>query len=180
MRAQPRKGFVSGRLPGRIFLGHEGVDLGYRLIGSGCRVVHTPRVSTTHHAAIEHRPDWRVYYYYTRNGIWVAYQIFPAADGDFTGARLSGHDGIFFVARNAGCGVSAGMRRRGARVVADGPPQSRCRFTKARARDPVGTGAIIGKNPAAAPRENSVTFAESVSGASQILSPSSGTRMIAN
>jgi GT2 family glycosyltransferase len=53
------------------------VDLGYRLIGKGYRVVHTPRVSTTHHAAIENRPDWRVYYYYTRNGIWVAYRSFP-------------------------------------------------------------------------------------------------------
>ncbi len=63
--------------PAEFFLGHEGVDLGYRLIGSGWRVVHTPRVLTTHHAAPEHRPDWRVYYYYTRNGIWVGYRSFP-------------------------------------------------------------------------------------------------------
>jgi GT2 family glycosyltransferase len=66
-----------GGYPAEFFLGHEGLDLGYRLIGSGYRVVHTPRVSTTHHAAIEHRPDWRLYYYYTRNGIWVAYRSFP-------------------------------------------------------------------------------------------------------
>ena len=66
-----------GGYPAEFFLGHEGVDLGYRLIGAGYRVVHTPRVSTTHHAAMEHRPDWRVYYYYTRNGIWVAYRSFP-------------------------------------------------------------------------------------------------------
>jgi GT2 family glycosyltransferase len=66
-----------GGYPAEFFLGHEGVDLGYRLIGGGYRVVHTPRVSTTHHAAMEHRPDWRVYYYYTRNGIWVAYRSFP-------------------------------------------------------------------------------------------------------
>ncbi len=66
-----------GGYPAEFFLGHEGVDLGYRLVGSGGRVVHTPHVSTTHHAALEHRPDWRVYYYYTRNGIWVAYRSFP-------------------------------------------------------------------------------------------------------
>ena len=66
-----------GGYPAEFFLGHEGGDLGYRLIGSGYRVVHTPRVTTTHHAASEHRPDWRVYYYYTRNGIWVAYRSFP-------------------------------------------------------------------------------------------------------
>jgi GT2 family glycosyltransferase len=68
-----------GGYPAEFFLGHEGVDLGYRLIGAGWRVMHTPRVSTTHHAALEHRPDWRVYYYYTRNGIWVAYRSFPPA-----------------------------------------------------------------------------------------------------
>jgi GT2 family glycosyltransferase len=66
-----------GGYPAEFFLGHEGGDLAYRLIGDGWRVVHTPRVSTTHHAAIEHRPDWRVYYYYTRNGIWVGYRCFP-------------------------------------------------------------------------------------------------------
>ncbi len=66
-----------GGYPAEFFLGHEGVDLGYRLIGAGYRVMHTPRVLTTHHAAIEHRPDWRVYYYYTRNGIWVVYRSFP-------------------------------------------------------------------------------------------------------
>ena len=66
-----------GGYPAEFFLGHEGVDLSYRLIGAGYRVVHTPRVSATHHAALEQRPDWRVYYYYTRNGIWVVYRSFP-------------------------------------------------------------------------------------------------------
>ncbi|MGC2277523.1 MAG: glycosyltransferase, partial [Candidatus Binatus sp.] len=66
-----------GGYPAEFFLGHEGVDLSYRLIGGGYRVLHTPCVSTTHHAAMEHRPDWRVYYYYTRNGIWVVYRSFP-------------------------------------------------------------------------------------------------------
>ncbi|MGC1400616.1 glycosyltransferase family 2 protein [Candidatus Binatus sp.] len=68
-----------GGYPAEFFLGHEGVDLSYRLIGGGYRVLHTPSVSTTHHAAMEHRPNWRVYYYYTRNGIWVIYRSFPAS-----------------------------------------------------------------------------------------------------
>ncbi len=67
---------VSG-YPGEFFFGHEGVYLGYRLIGRRCRVVRTPRVSTRRHTAIEHRPDWWVYYYYRRNGIWVVYRSFP-------------------------------------------------------------------------------------------------------
>jgi GT2 family glycosyltransferase len=68
-----------GGYPAEFFLGHEGVDLSLRLIRAGYRVVHTPRVSTTHHAADEHRPDWRSYYYYTRNGIWASYRSFPPA-----------------------------------------------------------------------------------------------------
>ena len=68
-----------GGYPPEFFLGHEGVDLSYRLIGAGWRVIHTPRVSARHYAAPEHRPDWRVYYYYTRNGIWVGYRSFPPA-----------------------------------------------------------------------------------------------------
>jgi GT2 family glycosyltransferase len=68
-----------GGYPAEFFLGNEGVDLSYQLIGAGWRVVHTPRITTTHYAASEHRPDWRVYYYYTRNGIWVAYRAFPPA-----------------------------------------------------------------------------------------------------
>jgi GT2 family glycosyltransferase len=66
-----------GGYPADFFLGHEGVDLSYRLIGAGYRVVHTPRIAVIHHAATEQRPGWRLYYYYTRNGIWVAYRSFP-------------------------------------------------------------------------------------------------------
>ncbi len=59
------------------FLGHEGVDLAFRLIRKGYRVVHTPRVSVTHYTASEERPGWRLYYYYTRNGLWNCYRSFP-------------------------------------------------------------------------------------------------------
>lgn len=57
------------------FLGHEGVDLAYRLIRKGYCVVHTPRVSAIHYTA--ERPGWRLYYYYTRNGLWNCYRSFP-------------------------------------------------------------------------------------------------------
>lgn len=66
-----------GGYPAGFFLGHEGLDLSYRLIARGYRVIHTPRIAATHYAASEHRPDWRTYYYYTRNGIWVGYRTFP-------------------------------------------------------------------------------------------------------
>ena len=126
-----------GGYPAEFFLGHEGVDLGYRLIGAGYRVVHTPRVSTTHHAAIEHRPDWRVYYYYTRNGIWVSYRSFPPMTATMQVLAYLPQDGIFFVARDAVSGVSPGMHRRRARVAANGPLQPGWRLTEASARDQV-------------------------------------------
>ncbi len=66
-----------GGYPAAYFLGHEGVDLAFRLIRKGYRVVHTPRVSVTHYAAAEERPRWRLYYYYTRNGLWNCYRSFP-------------------------------------------------------------------------------------------------------
>ena len=64
--------FSAGGYYGPFFLGHEGIDLAYRLIDRGFRVIHAPQVTAVHHAAAENRPSWRLYYYYTRNGIWVS------------------------------------------------------------------------------------------------------------
>jgi GT2 family glycosyltransferase len=69
---------TAGAYPAGFFLGHEGVDLAYRLIDRGWRVLYTPSIEVKHHMASEQRPDWRPYYYYTRNGIWLAYRHFPA------------------------------------------------------------------------------------------------------
>ncbi len=68
-----------GGYPAAFFLGHEGVDLGYRLIRDGSRLMHTPRIAVTHYVASEERPGWRLYYYNTRNGIWVGYRSFPTS-----------------------------------------------------------------------------------------------------
>ncbi len=67
----------AGGYPASFFLGHEGIDLAYRLIDRGRRVLYTPEIQVVHHAAADQRPDWRLYYYYTRNGIWLAYRHFP-------------------------------------------------------------------------------------------------------
>jgi GT2 family glycosyltransferase len=66
-----------GGYPAEFFLGHEGVDLAYKLIGRGERILYTPDISVVHYAASDQRPASRLYYYYTRNGIWIAYRHFP-------------------------------------------------------------------------------------------------------
>jgi GT2 family glycosyltransferase len=55
-----------------FFLGHEGLDLGLRLIDSGYDLLYTPRIAVTHLISPEARPSSRIYYTFTRNGIWVA------------------------------------------------------------------------------------------------------------
>jgi len=72
-----REVILAGGYPANFFLGHEGVDLAYRLIDRGYKVLHTPHVSAVHTPAQPQRPGWRLYYYYTRNGIWIAYRHFP-------------------------------------------------------------------------------------------------------
>ncbi|HUO04942.1 MAG TPA: glycosyltransferase family 2 protein [Candidatus Binataceae bacterium] len=72
-----RKVLEVGGYSAEYFLGHEGVDLGFRLIRRGYRIMHSPQVAVVHHAAAEERPSWRVYYYYTRNGLWNCYRWLP-------------------------------------------------------------------------------------------------------
>jgi GT2 family glycosyltransferase len=56
----------------RLFIGHEGLDLALRLLDAGHEVLYWPRVSVTHLASLDARPSSRIYYSFTRNGIWVA------------------------------------------------------------------------------------------------------------
>ncbi len=57
---------------GPLFLGHEGHDLAYRLLGAGFNVLYTPRVHVTHLVSPAARPTSRIYYTFTRNAIWVS------------------------------------------------------------------------------------------------------------
>lgn len=61
-----------------FFIGHEGPDLGFRLMKGGYEMWYTPTVETLHYASSDARPNWRAYYYNTRNNIWLAYRHFPA------------------------------------------------------------------------------------------------------
>jgi len=55
-----------------FFIGHEGWDLGLRLIGAGWDVLYTPDVRVRHLVATSERPSSRIYYTFVRNAIWVA------------------------------------------------------------------------------------------------------------
>ncbi len=55
-----------------LFLGHEGHDLAYRLLGAGLNILYTPCVHVTHLVSPTARPSSRIYYTFTRNAIWVS------------------------------------------------------------------------------------------------------------
>lgn len=55
-----------------FFIGHEGWDLGLRLMNQGWDLVYTPTVRVRHLVDASVRPSSRIYYTFTRNAIWVA------------------------------------------------------------------------------------------------------------
>jgi len=55
-----------------FFIGHEGWDLGLRLINAGWELHYTPTVRVQHLVESSVRPSSRIYYTFTRNAIWVA------------------------------------------------------------------------------------------------------------
>jgi GT2 family glycosyltransferase len=57
-----------------LFIGHEGYDLGLRLLDRGYRILYCPRVTVAHSMSQETRSKSRPFYFYTRNYIWVAYK----------------------------------------------------------------------------------------------------------
>jgi GT2 family glycosyltransferase len=57
-----------------LFIGHEGYDLGLRLLDRGYRILYCPRVSVAHSMSDETRSKTRPFYFYTRNYIWIAYK----------------------------------------------------------------------------------------------------------
>ena len=65
-----------------LFIGHEGWDLALRLLDKGGHILYNPAVRVRH-AELQDttRHNWRPYYYYTRNYVWIAarnYRLGPA------------------------------------------------------------------------------------------------------
>jgi GT2 family glycosyltransferase len=61
-----------------LFIGHEGWDLGFRLLDAGHDLVYAPSVRVHHHVDTSVRPSSRIYYTFTRNAVWVALRNLPA------------------------------------------------------------------------------------------------------
>jgi GT2 family glycosyltransferase len=61
-----------GYYPDYFFISHEGLDLAYRLINAGWRLIYNPNIDVIHGYDPAGRPGWRRYYYDTRNHLWFA------------------------------------------------------------------------------------------------------------
>jgi GT2 family glycosyltransferase len=57
-----------------LFIGHEGYDLGLRILDHGYRILYCPQVSVRHAMSLATRSKARPFYFYTRNYIWIAYK----------------------------------------------------------------------------------------------------------
>jgi GT2 family glycosyltransferase len=64
-----------------LFIGHEGYDLGLRLLDRGFRILYCPSVTVAHSMSHETRSKIRPFYFYTRNYIWIAYKDFGFREG---------------------------------------------------------------------------------------------------
>jgi GT2 family glycosyltransferase len=64
-----------------LFIGHEGADLGIRLMDAGYEIWYLPEVKVWHMASLETRQDWRPFYYYTRNLFPEIYRNYPMLRG---------------------------------------------------------------------------------------------------
>ena len=62
-----------------FFIGHEGWDLGYRLLDAGWELIYSPAVRVRHMVDATVRPSSRIYYTFTRNAVWVALRNLPPA-----------------------------------------------------------------------------------------------------
>jgi len=63
-----------------FFIGHEGWDLGLRLLEAGHDLVYTPEVRVRHLVDTSVRPSSRIYYTFARNAVWVALRNYPAPE----------------------------------------------------------------------------------------------------
>jgi GT2 family glycosyltransferase len=60
-----------------FFIGHEGWDLGFRMLDAGHELVYTPEVRVHHLVDDSVRPSSRIYYTFVRNAVWVALRNLP-------------------------------------------------------------------------------------------------------
>ena len=64
-----------------FFISHEGVDLALRLWENGYKVIYSPDISVRHCHASQGRPNWRRYYFDTRNQFWLVARHLPPLYG---------------------------------------------------------------------------------------------------
>lgn len=68
---------ASGYYPEQFFISHEGIDLAFRIMNAGYTVEYDGAISVLHKHDSSGRPNWRRYYFDTRNLFWVAIRNMP-------------------------------------------------------------------------------------------------------
>jgi GT2 family glycosyltransferase len=107
-----------------LFLGHEGLDLALRLLDAGEELLYWPDIRVRHLTSVEARPSSRIYYTFTRNGIWIALRHHRPGRAAF--------EIIKDLAMMATSSVRAGEGRAFARGLLDGITKSRSALSSRR------------------------------------------------
>jgi len=61
------------------FLGHEGIDLAYRILDNEFKIIYSPDIIVLHKHVKAQRTSWRGTYYDTRNYIWLFIRHYPVS-----------------------------------------------------------------------------------------------------
>lgn len=68
---------VTGGFPEEFFYYGEELDLSFRIIQAGYKILHLPEASILHKTHPKVRPIWQSTYYTVRNRTWVAFKYLP-------------------------------------------------------------------------------------------------------
>jgi GT2 family glycosyltransferase len=71
----------TGLYPSYFFISYEGADMACRLLHAGYLTMYSPQISVSHRHAAQGRPNWRRYYFDTRNQIWFVARNYPVLMG---------------------------------------------------------------------------------------------------
>lgn len=69
----------TGMYPAYFFISHEGPDVALALMDAGWDVIYCPDITVRHAHSMGGRPNWRRYYYDTRNMVWLGVRRYTLA-----------------------------------------------------------------------------------------------------
>lgn len=84
----------AGGFWGELFIYAEELDLAYRILDRGYRMLHSSGIDVLHRESPVARPSGRYFRYSTRNRIWIAWRNLPWPNALTTSLAWAAHNGV--------------------------------------------------------------------------------------